>query len=72
MPRGQALGIWTETIDSGGEGEGVVFPYRVHLLDAEGRVSGLYVELQRRRSVEQMLEALRAGLTVDVRDRRPL
>jgi hypothetical protein len=69
IPRGHALGIWTETIES--DGEGVAFPYRVHLLDAEGRVSGLYVELQRRRSVEQVLGALRAALTLDVRDRRP-
>jgi hypothetical protein len=69
IPRGQALGIWTETIES--DGEGVAFPYRVHLLDADGRVSGLYVELQRRRSVEQVLAALRAVLPLDVRDRRP-
>ena len=69
IPRGQALGIWTETIDS--DGEGVAFPYRVHLLDADGRVSGLYVEFQRRRSVEQMLAALRPVLSLDVRDRRP-
>ena len=69
MPRGQALGIWTETIDS--DGEGLAFPYRVHWLGADGRVSGLYVEFQRRRSVEQMLAALRTVLTLDVRDRRP-
>ena len=69
IPRGQALGIWTETIES--DVEGVAFPYRVHLLDADGRVSGLHVEFQRRRSVEQMLAALRAVLTLDVRDRRP-
>jgi hypothetical protein len=42
-----------------------------HVLDAEGRVSGLYVEFQRRRSVEQMLAALRTVLPLDVRDRRP-
>jgi hypothetical protein len=69
MPRGQALGIWIETIES--DGEGVAFPYRVHLLDADGGVSGLYVEFQRRRSVEQLLAALRTVLTLDVRDRRP-
>jgi hypothetical protein len=68
IPRGQVLGIWTETIES--DGEGVAFPYRVHLLDADGKVSGFYVELQRRRSVEQMLAALRAVLPQDVRDRR--
>ena len=65
---GQALGIWIETIES--DGEGVAFPYRVHLLEADGKVSGFYVELQRRRSVEQLLVALRAVLTLDVRDRR--
>ena len=69
IPRGKALGIWTETIESE---EGAVFPYRVHLLDAEGKISGLYAELQRSRGVEQMLEALRAVLTLDVRDQRPL
>ena len=68
IPRGQALGIWTETIER--DGEGVAFPYRVHLLDADGKVSGFYVEPQRRRSVEQMLAALRAVLPQDVRDRR--
>ena len=66
IAKGQALGIWIETVES--DSEGVAFPYRVHLLDAEGRVSGLYVELQRRRSVEHVLVALRAALTLDVRD----
>jgi hypothetical protein len=65
VPRGQALGIWTETIES--DGEGVAFPYRVHLLDADGKVSGLYVEPQRRRSVEPVLAALRAVMPLDVR-----
>jgi hypothetical protein len=35
----------------------------VHLLDVDARVSGLYVEFQRRRSVEQMLVALRTVLS---------
>ena len=65
VPKGQALGIWTETIES--DGEGVAFPYRVHLLDADGKVSGLYVEPQRRRSVEPVLAALRAVMPLDVR-----
>ena len=65
---GAGTGYLDRTIES--DGEGVAFPYRVHLLDADGKVSGFYVEPQRRRSVEQMLAALRAVLPQDVRDRR--
>jgi hypothetical protein len=69
IPKGPALGIWIEAVDS--NREGVVYPFHVHLLDAGGKISGLQFELQRGRSVERMLEALRSVLTLDVRDQRP-
>lgn len=69
ISRGRPLGIWTETIVSAGDG--VMFPYRVHFLDAAGRVSGLYAEFQTRRGVDATLQALGAALALHVTDRQP-
>jgi hypothetical protein len=66
ISRARPLGVWTETIVSAGDG--VMFPYRVHFLDAAGHVSGLYVEFQTRRGVEAMLHALGGSLALDIRD----
>ena len=62
VPRGEALGLWTETVG----GDDAVFPFRLHLLDAGGSVSGLHLELQRRPSVERIVEGLRSVWTVEV------
>ena len=70
IARERALGIWTETIE--GVDEGAMFPYRVHLLDAQGNVSSINFVLQRKGGVEQLLEALRVRLTLDVHDEKPL
>ena len=67
IPRGEALSLWTETVG----GDDAIFPFRLHLLDAGGRVSGLHLELQRRASVERLVEGLRSVWTVEVKDRRP-
>jgi hypothetical protein len=69
-PRARALGIWTETVDNGGE-RGIL-PFRMHLLDADGKVSGFYLALGQRRSVDEVLAALGEALTLDVRDRKSL
>ena len=65
IPAGQPLGIWVETIES--EGEGTTFTYRVHLLDAGGRRSGVTLQLGRRASVDTIVDAIRAVLRVEVR-----
>jgi hypothetical protein len=47
-----------------------MFPYRLRFLDADQTDSGLRIDFQRLRSVDQFLEALRAVLTLDVDDPR--
>ena len=55
--------------------DGSLFPWTVHFLDDQGREPELSVYLQRTRSVDRFLEALRAALSVEVddpaRSRRP-
>jgi hypothetical protein len=68
IPRARALGIRVE-VRTGSDDE-PVFPYRLHVLNAERKDSGLRIELQLARSVDQFLEALRTVLAVDVEDAR--
>lgn len=65
LPRTRSLGIRVEHRASSGD-SGPIFPWRVHILDDQRNVSGLCVHLQRRRSVDRLLEALRAGLLLEV------
>ena len=55
---------------TGSDNHPPVFPYRLRLLDAEKRDSGLSIELQLASSVDQFLNALRVVLTLDVEDAR--
>lgn len=66
--RARPLGIRVEIVP--GADEGRAFPYRLRFLDAEQHDSGLCVELQRTRSVDQFLEALRGALSLAVEDAR--
>jgi hypothetical protein len=66
VPRAHALGIRVEMVTRGETGR--IFPYLLHFLDAERKDSGLRIELQLAASVDRFLEALRAGLTLDVED----
>jgi hypothetical protein len=68
VPRARSLGIRVEIITGGDDGP--IFPYRLRLLDAEGKDSGLWIELQLARSVDRFLDALRMVLTLDIDDRR--
>jgi hypothetical protein len=68
VPRARALGIRVR-FSTGMGNEGAIFPWRVDVLNEETRdVSGLYLLLQRRRSVDRFLEAVRDVLPVDVDD----
>ena len=67
--RGRPLRLWLETIVD--DGEGVMFPYRVHFLDADGHAAGLFVEFQRRTSVDDMRRALQTAITLDVTGETP-
>lgn len=73
VPRAGPLGIRVE--HRPGKGEGSIFPWTVHFLDEQRNVCGLKLELQRSRSVDRLLEALRAVFPLDVDDpaasRRP-
>jgi hypothetical protein len=68
VPRSRSLGIRIEILTSGRGGP--IFPYRLRFLDAEQNDSGLRIELQLARSVDQFLEALRGVLTLHVEDPR--
>ena len=68
IPRARSLGIRVEIIT--GVDDGPIFPYRLRFLDADRNDSGLWIELQLTRSVDQFLEALRAVLALDVEDPR--
>jgi hypothetical protein len=68
ISRGRPLGIWTEKLAI--HEDGPMFPYRVHFLDASGRDCGLFIELQRRGSVDRMLDVLRTACTLEVREPR--
>ena len=67
VPRARPLGVRVETI---ARRDGPVFPCRLRFLDAEGNNSGLRVDLQFTRSVDQCLEALRSVVPLDVEDLR--
>jgi len=67
LPRAHPLAIRVEI--SGGDDE-PIFPYRLCLLDAERKDSGLWIELQQPGSVDQFLESLRSVLTLDIDDPR--
>jgi hypothetical protein len=67
--RGRPLRLWVETIVD--DGEGVMFPYRAHFLDGEGRASGLFIELQTRKGIEEMQRALQTAIALDVTDQKP-
>jgi len=73
VPRSGPLGIRVE--HRPGKGEGSIFPWTVHFRDEQRNVCGLKLELQRSRSVDRLLEALRAVFALDVDDpaasRRP-
>jgi hypothetical protein len=58
--RAPSLGIRIEIIDD------AVFPYRLRFLDAARTDSGLTVELQQTKSVDQFLDALRQTLTLNI------
>ena len=68
VPRARSLGIRVEII-TGGDDE-PIFPYRLCVLDAERKDSGLRIELQLTSSVDRFLEALRPMLTLDIDDPR--
>jgi hypothetical protein len=65
ISRGRPLGIRVEKVPI--HEDGPMFPYRVHFLDANGKDAGLFIELQRKASVDRLLEALRSAVTLDVR-----
>jgi hypothetical protein len=68
LRRTRALGIRVEFTRGSGR-EGGVFPWCLHLLNEEtGDASGLLVLLQRRRSVNRFLEALREAVALEVDD----
>jgi hypothetical protein len=69
IQRGRPLRLWVETIISGGERP--LFPYRVHFLDAGGRVSGVFIELQTRRGIEKIQQAIATAITLEVTDDKP-
>ena len=68
VARGRPLRIRIEIIE-GGE-DTPTFPYQLRLLDAEGKDSGLRFDLQLTRSVDQIVDALRAVMPVEVDDPR--
>ena len=69
VSKDRALTIRIEIIE-GGE-DTPTFPYQLRLLDAAGKDSRLRFDLQLTRSVDQMLDALRAAMPLQVDDPRP-
>ena len=68
VAKGRSLRIHVEVVTGGDEGP--IFPYRLHLLGAAGPVSGLQLELQLTRSVDQILGVLGSQVTLEVDDPR--
>jgi hypothetical protein len=69
IARGRPLKVWAEKLAI--HDDGPMFPYRVHFLDANGMDAGLFIELQRRRSVDRLLETLRTAVALDVTEQKP-
>jgi hypothetical protein len=68
IPKARALGIRLEIIPR--TEVGPIFPYRLHVLDAERKDSQLLIELQLSQSVDRFLAALRSVLKVEVYEQR--
>jgi hypothetical protein len=64
LQRGRPLAIWIETAVN--DGEDSMFPYRVHVLNRAGRVSGIWIELQTRQGVDDLIAVLRTAITLEV------
>jgi hypothetical protein len=66
ISRGTPLGVRIETVVN--PEERPTYPFRLHFLDADSRVSGLYLDFDSRRGVDEMIDAVRTALDVSVQD----
>jgi hypothetical protein len=67
VAKASSLGLMVERMPPQ-RGRTPIFPWRVHVLDAAGARTRLKMDLQRRESVDELLRALRLGMTVQIQE----
>jgi hypothetical protein len=66
ISRGRPLSIRVEKVPI--HDDGPMFPYRLHFLDANGKETGQFIELQRRTGIDDLIASLGTAVTLDVKE----